>query len=145
MGGFRDARWPFWVKPFSCCMGGEVALRAQLLESPDLVSGEYILWGVFATGLASGLALVGVAWLCLRPRERQEGTRAPPALTRWKRIAERAVVFLRKRRAISLAFGNYRNKPLRRAAPTRRARRRIASPGTGSVLSEGPAIRHGSQ
>ena len=128
-------------------MGGELAPRAQLgspAGPPDLAGGDIILWVVFLAGLGSGLVAVGLIWLCVRPSSSGEAHRAPPALTRWKRVAERALAFLRKRRAISLAFGNYKNKPLKRAAPAKRLRRRIASPGTGSTLREGPVVRHGS-
>ena len=82
VGGLRDAWCLFWDKPLSSrCMGGELATSAQLgvlQEPPDFASGDLVLWGAFIVGVASGLALVGLGWLCLYTTGPRASTRAPP-------------------------------------------------------------------
>lgn len=73
--------------------------------------------------------------------------------SKWELLARRALHFLRRRRAISLAFQAYSNVDLRPAQGSRpnTARRalkqRAHTPGALRVLNEGPAVRrahHGS-
>ena len=116
----------------------------------------WILLGVFCLGLGIGVTST-LVWLRIR---QWCGSRAridhqvssqslwPPG---WRSVVIRALRFIRKRRKISLAFSNYRTKPLKHSpslesswadqpsqAWTARKRAEGLVP-----LREGPAFRHG--
>ena len=132
------------VWPSSICFG------AELLEQ-DVVawdSGEVILFGVFCLGILTAACLDFSCWCCCcGPSPKNK--RVPRAVAlRWASAVTRALRFIRRRRRISLAFANYKNKPLRQLPSTPPDRRRSArrpSPELTTPLREGPAIRrHGS-
>lgn len=107
----------------------------------DLDGGDLILSGVFIAGGIFSLVLVGVLGWCTRSTP-SESRGDCQALARWERLAKKVINFARRRRRVSVAFANYSNHKLRRAAPKRAPRRRVSTPSR-QVLSEGPAIRHG--
>ena len=114
-------------------------------------SGDWVLFTslclcVWVFGFCCGCA-------CRRPSvgSGTAAARAPPAhlapASRWARIAQRAINFVRSRRRLSLAFahlGTYslRNAPESKPNLRRRAVRRASTPGP--ILHEGPALHHGS-
>ncbi len=125
-------------------------MGAQLVESVELTewtSGDYILVGVFVSGVFTTVLLGFCCWCCCcgAPKE----SPVPRAvILRWTSAVTRALRFIRRRRHIALAFANYKNKPLRQLPSTPPDRRRAArkpSPELTTPLREGPAIRrHGS-
>ena len=79
----------------------------------------------------------------------------PRALGPWETLTSRALRFVRRRRAISLAFSNLRESSLRQSVQSRpNLRRRATLAGSSTPrsssslevapLREGPALRHGS-
>ena len=118
-----------------------------------------IPWALF-TGVAT-IWLVGLccgvicATSCFRSKAKGTGPVVPQLrLDAWTRLTSRALRFVAKRRAVSLAFNSYRTVDLRntpQAAPNqaRRAhlRRRASTPSTRTALAhEGPilAVNNGS-
>ena len=157
---------PFWLKgtTFDWATGGFMTLDVATsglvsVESPDLplelIIGVACVWGL---GLLSGL--IGCA--CARAIGRRFTRPSPGAVAfpvqAWERLVTKGVNFLRRRRRIAIAFGNYRNHPLRTLPQDNRStsstaslsnqtplRRRTRTPGPKAkavILHEGPAI-HG--
>ena len=92
---------------------------------------------------ATFLLGIFLGW-CYRGPSTPAGTRAVAApIAAWEQLTRRAVFFIARRRRVSLAFGAYRDHPLRTgvAKPSPRPRRRSTTPG---VLHEGFAVEHGS-
>ena len=112
------------------------------VTSPEFTDADILLVGVFAVGGLFGLGLATACWLCSRLGPRPEGQGQTGALRRWEAVVTKALRFTRRRRRVSLAFGNYRHHQLRSANP-RAPRRRVQTPSR-APLREGPAIRrHG--
>ena len=109
----------------------------------ELAFGVAFIWLI---GLCSGL--IGVAlWNCKKSRSNPSTS---SSVGNWLRITTRCLHFLRRRRLVSLAFGNYRNTSLGKPRPqpgSSGVRRRATTPGPkqrARVLHEGPAIsQHG--
>ena len=160
--GLRLCLMPFWLKgtTFDWATGGfmnlEVATsEAVRAESPDLplelILGVVIIWVV---GLLTGLVGCACFRVCCQRPSPPIGPVAFP-IQAWERLVTKGVNFLRRRRRIAIAFGNYRNHPLRTVSQTNKAssstsnlshtplRRRTRTPGPkakAAVLHEGPAI-----
>ena len=110
--------------------------------SPGLSDADILLAGVFGFGGLVGAALAFTLWRCARPSPRPEGQGLTHAVRRWEAVVTKALRFTRRRRRVSLAFGNYRHHQLRKATP-KAPRRRVQTPSR-RPLREGPAIRsHG--
>ena len=123
--GQQCGRGQFWLKSHLSCFVslqvGQVCMGAQSEgEEPgsDLAVLWWILSGVFCLGLAVG-SKATLVWLRIRHwwkggEETNHQTSIqglqPPG---WRSVVIRALRFIRKRRKISLAFSNYRNKPLK--------------------------------
>ena len=127
--------WPFWLKAGDCFAphGGMSWGVASLTEGDlILISGGLI---TFLSGLILGCC-------CCRPK-----TLAPKAKAAstdsWRRLTEKALRFIGRRRRISQAFTNYKDHQLRPATKAgARQRKRAHTPG--GLLHEGFAIQHGS-
>ena len=126
------------------------------LDSPDTDSElwEVILFGVFLLGVGVGVkaVLVGqrlvVWWKGPTPPWTPAEGLYPPG---WHSVVVRALRFIRRRRRVSLAFNNYRTKPLRHSPtpssswsdrPSEAFRASKAAEGL-APLVEGPAFPHG--
>ena len=133
---------PFWLKStlsWSATSGGMGQGVASEPFPVELAFGVAVIWLI---GLSCGL--IGVA-LWNRLGYRSTPTTSSP-VGNWLRITTRCLHFLRRRRLVSLAFGNYRNTSLGKAKPrpgSSGVRRRATTPGPkqrARVLHEGPAI-----
>eukprot|EP00435_Cladocopium_sp_Y103_P014359 s2656_g3.t1 len=124
--------------------------------------GDFILAALLSCAFALGAAAGGVlTCACGRGRQASAGTKEPGHQSPWARLAIRAIRFVRRRRAVALAFqnfGSYSLRPAEGSRPTTLRQRRASTPvgprpqpkpksrlGTGpGILHEGPAIQHGS-
>ena len=125
--------------------------------TPDLEFFWAPLVLLLATVGTSGVILgwyLHKSWVWIRGRISQSLVRQAGA---WETLVTRAVRFVRRRRAIGLAFsalGNYSLRPSEGSQPTSARRRRLATPGPRArsqrevqeltPLREGPVINHGS-
>ena len=86
-------------------------------------------------------------WLWFRQAPKPQPLREGIRPQSWARVVLKALRFLRKRRRIALAWGNYKNHRLRRlpanVAEGEPGRPRSSSTEEIRPLQEGPAIEHG--
>ena len=123
-------------------------MSAQLEVDPSGdAEGELLLIGLLFAVLVGGVLLGGLSvWVGCRCCAPRPSSRGPPPES-WARIVTKALRFIRRRRRIALAWGNYRNHPLRQL-PTTSSRRSSGRQESGSSeelrpLQEGPAIGDG--
>ena len=162
--GLNGLSRPFWLKcscfSFEIASGRKLRMHAQSVEEPSPETDLFTptLWLVFGVGVLLGVkvTLLVLRWHCWWCGELEVAKTTwtpqedlyPPG---WSSIVVRALRFIRKRRRVSLAFNNYKNKPLRHSPsdpkgwdqPSQGWLKR-AGPGGGNILREGPAIRDGS-
>ena len=164
--------WHFFSMSTNCASGECVVITPIGGEGPDsslvLIPGgvwwPHVLLVIYFLGVISGY-LATRLWDWLRSLRFPALAFLAPSrvVTGWVRLVSKAVTFVRKRRLISFAFGNYRSYSLRNtegSAPTTLRRRRLqaesprrtvglSSPSVGlSPLREGPVtpfrVRDGS-
>ena len=122
-------------------------------ESAEDSGADLLLWialAIYSLGVVCG-------WTCRSLLGFIRVSRPPAARhpNNWGRLTARALRFVRRRRAVSLAFSAFREHSLRpseQGQPTSRRRAHVGSttprPSSSSVeftpLREGPALSHGS-
>ena len=145
---------PFWLKALILSMalnlGGD---QPGLSTNPGPIGDTGALWELAGLALVVFLAGVGTGiWFSnrVRPKERVLGQQSANP---WVRLVSRALHFIHRRRATSLAFRSLGESTLRNSEgskPNQARRRRVATPGprtspgsasTGVIpLDEGPVI-----
>ena len=100
-------------------------------EEPGYLILKVLVVFTFALGIVTGI-LIAWAWAGIGSTSVRHPLVPPPrGASVWKRLVARALRFVKKRRLVSLAFGNYSNYSLRNSEgsrPTSLRRRRPTSP-----------------